>query len=296
MIILAHSTNETFLRHCQKINKTIKGKIYGGIRRSLLNYFTDILKTRVFKNESLFVYNVSVANLLTSFLSRFNNCKIIFHIHDPKPHSGVLNPLIYLIQFLQILISDNLLIFDRELIKDIKKLYLTRNKPILIIKHGSPEYKYIPTNITQQKINFGFFGRHMYYKNVNRFIQLSKQFPEAEFHIFGNGYEHINNNLKNLKITNGYINNDIYYSAMRDMDYIVLPYTEISFSGVLSDCYALNKKMLVSKHILEKYPSKQASLIGDFVLKKQTIKNTNNMYKDGWKEYANFIQKIQYSS
>ena len=148
----------------------------------------------------------------------------------------------------------------------------------------------------KKKFNFGFFGRNMGYKNVNRFVQLSKKFPEAEFHILGSGYEKINNNLKNLKITNNYINNDLYYSAMRDMDYIVLPYTEISFSGVLSDCYALNKKMLVSKHVLEKYPSKQASLIGDFVPKKQTLKNTKNMYNDGWKAYAYVLQKIQHSS
>ena len=95
------------------------------------------------------------------------------------------------------------------------------------------------------KINLGFFGRNMKYKNVFKFVSLSKAFPKYNFFIVGKGYDDLKN-TKNLFIINKFLNNDNYYSYMQDMDYIVVPYKKISFSGIISDIIFMKKKLLTS--------------------------------------------------
>ena len=271
------------MSHVVEINKKCDATIYGSIRKGTISFILDLLQVRCFKNNTIFIYNISPANLLSSMISKFYSCEIIYHLHDPFPHSGVMNPLIYLLQFVQICFSDKILVFDETLINDTKRLYLTGNKSFCTVKHGLPSFRYVDSGVSKDKICYGFFGRNMPYKNVERFITLSKKFPESNFYILGEGYDNIYPVPGNLKIKTGYIDNDEYYSAMLDVYYVVIPYKDISFSGVISDSVALEKAMIVSRQVENIYSNSNMSLLDEFITEKKS--SPKEISRDaGWKE------------
>lgn len=296
MKILAHTINKILLQHCLHISKQVKCDIIGNQKKFNIDYIKDVSKVKIIKNEVLFIYNTSLANFLTSFISSFFGSKVIFHLHDPIPHSGLLNPILYILNFLQILISDKVFLFSEELRKETLKAYLVKNKRIRILKHGSPDFKFnikVKNMLNKKKINIGFFGRNVAYKNVNYFIEQSIKYKDIDFHIVGEGYEGLNHK-ENVIIHNGFIDNDIYYSLMLVMDYISLPYKQVSFSGVISDCINLNKKMIVSNVIFQKYKDKNMIQIKDFKdLKSLEIdKERTFEYEPDWKDYSNELLEI----
>ena len=77
---------------------------------------------------------------------------------------------------------------------------------------------------------------------------------------------------------------------MVDMDYIITPYKDISFSGILSDSIALNKKIVVSQHVFDKYFHKNFITLKEFIPKKIFYDKTK-IYS-GWNEYSKKIKKI----
>jgi len=279
------------MSHVVEINKNCEAIIFGSVRKSAINFFSDLFRFRFFKNTTVFIYNISPTNLLSSIISKFYSCKIIYHLHDPRPHSGVLNPLIYLLQFIQIAFADKILIFDKALINDTKQLYWTRKRSFHIVKHGLPSFNYVNSKISKEKICYGFFGRNMPYKNVEKFISLAEEHPKSNFYILGEGYDKIYSTPSNLKIINGYIDNNQYYSTMLDVDYVVIPYKDISFSGVISDSIALDKPMIVSKQVQNIYSNSKMTLIDEFTPKSKSSSNEVST-KIGWKKYANSLIKI----
>ena len=182
------------MSHVVEINNTCNSTIYGSVRKGAINFFSDLFRFRCFKNTTIFIYNISPTNLLSSIVSKLYSCKIIYHLHDPRPHSGALNPLIYLLQFIQITLADTILIYDEALINDTKRFYWTRNKSFHIVKHGLPNFSYVTSGISKDKTSYGFFGRNMPYKNVEKFINLSEKNPKS--------------NCGNLKILYAEINYD----------------------------------------------------------------------------------------
>ena len=289
--ILCNSSNVVLFNQATSIGKNLDSRIYGKPRINLFSYFFDLRKIKLVKSQHILVYNTSPTNFLTSFISKFFGSKIIFHIHDPKPHSGKLNFVIWIIQVFQILISEQILVFDQRLIEDVKKYYpFTRKKHCLRVTHGTPEFNLITTMLDKQKINFGFFGRNMPYKNVFEFIHLSKKFPQCNFSIYGAGYDN-QKQQKNLFINNEYISNNEYYSAMVEMDYVVVPYTNISYSGVISDALSLNKKIITSNFVEKKLANHNFINIKNFNFpKKQTQSTISKNY--GWRKYAKELNHI----
>lgn len=288
--ILSYTINIILLQHVKDINSNINFILFQTLKKSNTDYLLDIFKVSFLKEKAdIFIYNTSIANLLVSLHSKlFHSSKIYFHLHDPKPHSGLLNIFIYIIQFIQVSISDTILVFDNDLVNDVKKYYFNNNKRVIVLKHGSPFFIKINTDVNFDKINCGFFGRNMPYKNLSKFLYLVNHYPKIDFHILGTGYN-FKNKYPNLKIHNRFIENDEYYSFMVDMDYIITPYKDISFSGILSDSIALNKKIVVSQYVFDKYFNKNFIKFKEFIPKKIFYDKTK-IYA-GWNEYSKKIKK-----
>ena len=138
--ILSYTINIILLQHVKDINSNINFILFQTLKKSNTDYLLDIFKVSFLKEKAdIFIYNISIANLLVSLHSKlFHSSKIYFHLHDPKPHSGLLNIFIYIIQFIQVSISDAILVFDNELVNDVKKYYFNSNKRVIVLKHGSP--------------------------------------------------------------------------------------------------------------------------------------------------------------
>jgi len=203
--------------------------------------------------------------------------------------------MIYLIQFFQILLSNQILVFDENLIEKSRKLYpLSRNKTFHVFNHGVPIFKETNLGLDVSKVNFGFFGRNMAYKNVNIFLNMAILYPNCIFHIYGSGYESLEFLYDNLIITNGFIENNKYYSAMSKMDYVVIPYKDISFSGIISDCLSLGKKMIVSEEVCRNYSNSNMILISEF--SNPVKQDSKKMINSGWNSYSDDLQNIFYKN
>ena len=289
--ILSYTINKILLQQVQDINSNINFILFHTLKKSNKNYLLDVFKVSFLKKKTnIFIYNTSIANLIVSLHSKlFHSSKIYFHLHDPKPHSGFLNIFIYIIQFIQVSISDTILVFDNDLVDDVKKYYFNNKKRVIVLKHGSPFFIKINTDINFNKINCGFFGRNMPYKNLSKFLYLVNHYPKIDFHIIGTGYN-FENKYTNLKIHNRFIENDEYYSFMVDMDYIITPYKDISFSGIISDSIALNKKIVVSEYVFNKYFNENFIKFNEFIPEK-IFHNKTELYS-GWNEYSKNIKKI----
>jgi hypothetical protein len=224
-------------------------------------------------------------------LSKLNGSKIIFHLHDPRPHSGFLNPIIYLIQFFQLHFSDHIIVFHPLLIDDTIKYYphVSKNK-IKVFSHGAPVFKHVKIDISKKRINFGFFGRNMPYKNVHEFLNLSVKYPDCSFYIIGKGYSKLSDLKQNLFLIDRYVENDEYYSYMSKIDYIVLPYKDISFSGIINDAISMKKKMIVSEYVINKYPNSLMILMSKFM--NPTKQDYSTDYEGGWGNYSKNLNKL----
>lgn len=290
MTIISYSTNGALEIVIKSISKYIDCKIYGNVRKNLFQYFFDIFRIRLFKKKNIFIYNPSPANLICSLLSKILGSKIIYHLHDPRPHSGILNPILYFVQFFQVLIADIVITFDQTLVDDASRLYIKPLKYYRIFRHGKPTFNYSKSQIDGSQINIGFFGRNMPYKNLPAFLDFAKNNPSYKFYIYGSGYLE-NYFIPNLKVISGFIDSDTYYSAMLDMDYIFVPYKDLSFSGIIADSISLDKTILVSKQVSQKYTyNKMIDISISGILKKNN--NSKELSLDGWFNYANDLKQL----
>lgn len=232
----------------------------------------------LFKDQIILIYNTSIINLLTILILKLRGNKVIFHLHDPIPHSGLFNPIIYLVNFLIVRLSSDVLVFSKKLKEQTKKYYLKTPK---IVTHGMPEFNYKKTTFKDsKKIIIGFFGRNMPYKNYNRFLNFVSKNPEFQFITVGAGYPE--SEYKNLKVYSGYINIADYYSLMLDTDYIFFSHSKISYSGVLSDCLSLKKRVIFDSDVFEEitYPFNYSTKS----LLTKSEKNSVNCTQ-GWSKY-----------
>jgi glycosyltransferase involved in cell wall biosynthesis len=248
-----------------------------------LQIFMDSTKIR---NKTVLIYNSSIANIFLALILRLNNNRVIFHLHDPIPHSGILNPIIFFSNFLMVSISNVVLVFSKNLREQTEKFYF--KKSIYIVSHGINGFNYYKTDLKKQnKTVIGFFGRNMPYKNYDSFLDAVKNYPNYQFITVGSGYP--SSKLSNLKIYSGYINNDVYYSLMKDVDYLFFSHSKISYSGVLSDAINLGKSIIVSNKAHKKVPyTKKTQLMSNL----PKVKNENRMTTNSWHVYKSSLNLI----
>ena len=296
--IISFSTNKTLYSHCKQINRNIsKSLIHGGIRSNAFNYFKDVFKsTKRLNNKYLLVYNTSPKNILVSFLQKLNGKKILFQLHDPKPHSGALNPIIYILNFIQLLISNKILVFNKNLISQTKSLYpFVDLSKIHVTSHGLPKFSYEKQTNDLNEIKIGFFGRLMPYKNFKSFLKFSKKYPQHQYFIIGDGYEGYINEINDLNLIyiNGFIDNDRYYSYMLEMDYIFAVYKDVSYSGIVNDAICLKKKIIVSDEVQRLFNNNNCILFSEnLILEKSDVNPFELNFKNGWNEYSSKIIEI----
>jgi glycosyltransferase involved in cell wall biosynthesis len=237
--------------NCNPVLKKHLELILSADRQELL---IDFSVKNIFKgNVDYFIYNVSVLNVLIGLVTLLMGKKVIYHLHDPVPHSGWKNPFIFVLQLILVFVSEKILVFDDNLHRQLDKYYVVRERArVSIVPHGSPVFKYIQVLADDEKITVGFFGRNMRYKRVDRLLKIATSNPTINFLLVGSGYS-LECVPQNVRIIEGFIEPDIYYSLMIDVDAVILPYDRISFSGVLSDALSFKKPILASNEILELY-------------------------------------------
>lgn len=95
-----------------------------------------------------------------------------------------------------------------------------------VIPFGVDTERFIPCKKAKDRLKIGYFGHPGVFKGMNDFVQASKDFPEAEVHMFlsqrfAKVDKYINHHHKNI-IIHGYTED--MAKAYNQMDIIVLPY------------------------------------------------------------------------
>ena len=121
------------------------------------------------KSKNVLIYNTSFLNILILIILKIRFKKVIFHLHDPIPHSGILNPIVFIINYILVLLSDHVCVFSEKLKIQVQKFYF--NKNCHIVSHGSLRFNYKNKLSNEKRVIVGFFGRNMPYKNYQKFIE-----------------------------------------------------------------------------------------------------------------------------
>lgn len=249
--------------------------------------FSIIHKMLKIKNEKILIYNTSIANIFILFILRINRNKIYFHLHDPIPHSGLLNPIILVVNWILVFLSDEILVFSEKL-KNQTRLFYSKSKKINLVVHGTTSFKYEKC-LKSTKVIIGFFGRNMPYKKYNKFISFMNNHPELEFITVGFNYPKVSNS--NHELFDGVIDNNKYYSLMTDVDYLFFSHSEISFSGVLNDAISFSKSIIIENKFFYKNLNYNNKFLAQKISKfEKKVQDNHKTY--GWGEYRSLISKI----
>lgn len=263
----------------------------------ILNYgINDVLSKHLEKmnldritveEKIIFIYNISILNILIGLLQKLNGQYLVYHIHDPVPHTGWKKVPTYCLQWVLILISNKIVVFSTPLAKKTASIYKTK-VDIITAPHG---YSETVSEIKEVKkeYNYGWFGTYAPYKYNSEIEEIIRFMGNEYSYLFvGKGYP------KSLRgsIYSGYIPEKKYYFLMASTKCLVVDYKDISFSGVIHDGVGLNKDFLANElckeYILNNYDDYYLveEFKGLFLLSKNG-KSKTHIY--GWCEYVNKV-------
>lgn len=284
ILVRGIAVNPVLKRHMEMTfpKESIRTSDKKDFKRGLKILFESIL----IKRKTVLIYNSSVANIVLVLILKINMNKVLFHLHDPIPHSGILNPIVFISNFLITSLASVVLVFSKKLKEQTKRYYF--KKSLHIVEHGMNQFNYIKTGLKKEvKTVIGFFGRNMPYKNYDSFLKVVQSYPKYQFVTVGLGYP--DSKYNNLKVYSGYINDDNYYSMMLDVDYLFFSHSKISYSGVLSDAVNLGKTIIVTNETMHKVSyARKTQLMDDLpkVVGKNCIKNNS------WNVYLKSLKPI----
>lgn len=196
-----------------------------------------------------FLWSHPVVILLLPFLKKYN---IAFTVHDPLLHAGESSFVAEFIQK-QIIKKSNLLFIHGEKNKLIlERKYRLEDQLVESINHGELGFW------TPQKKKFNktalFFGRIREYKGLNilveAFLLALKEDPDINLIICGEGeigsLKKVINGESKIKLVNRYIEHDEIESYFSKADFLVLPYTNATQSGVIPMAFSLRKTCIAT--------------------------------------------------
>lgn len=108
----------------------------------------------------------------------------------------------------------------------------------------------MPANTNTSKVNILFFGRIVPYKGIQFLADATKILQEkypVQLTIAGNGKPYFDlSGINDYQFINRFITNDEIVSMIKDADFIVLPYTSASQSGIPMTVYCFNKPIIAT--------------------------------------------------
>lgn len=210
--------------------------------------------------ETIHVLSNSLNNyaLFRWIRNKYPSKKIIFTLHDPKPHQEKISFLAKkikchaLAKIFKLSKKKNFYIHlhSSELLKDCP----SDVDNIIIHHHPLPSTKTKRSRVKDGKIRFGFMGRIEPYKGLSVLYQAFKKIDKellnnVEIQIMGRGV--IDDDWKNLPISvtinNELVTDDQFHYTMSNLDCLILPYVKASQSGVGYMALAYQIPIILSK-------------------------------------------------
>ena len=204
--------------------------------------------------------------LFYRFIKRHYKIKIVFTAHNVVPHESNSRENKLYGRFYSIV--DSIIVHENRSAELLQKYFNVKPESISVIRHGvldlptdpvlvQKEYDDIVSkhNIPENAIVFASLGLQSYYKGVDVLIDLwnkhAKEFEDLSCHLIlagsfnGLSTEAINKN-DNVHVENSYVSNERLKAYMKRTNVALLPYREISQSGLLLTAIASKTPFLVT--------------------------------------------------
>lgn len=204
--------------------------------------------------------------LFYRFIKRCYKVKIVFTAHNVVPHESNSREDKLYGKFYSIV--DAIIVHEHRSKELLQKHFGVNPESIAVIRHGVLDLPTEPTlvqkeyddivskhNIPDNAIVFSSLGLQSYYKGVDVLINLwnkhAKEFEDLSCHLIlagsfnGLSTETINEN-DNVHVENSYVSNERLMAYMKRTDVALLPYREISQSGLLLTAIASKTPFMVT--------------------------------------------------
>tara|TARA_Y100000766_G_C18851935_1_gene578616 strand:- start:65 stop:1141 length:1077 start_codon:yes stop_codon:yes gene_type:complete len=209
-------------------------------------YFYKDYNIEVEKVDIVHVLSASLNNyaLFKWLLNTYPRKKIIYTLHDPKPHTEKISFIARILRnngnngiFKLAERNKNFIIHlhSSQLIKDLPK----KVKRVIIHPHPLLETRAERKRKNNSIIRLGFMGRIENYKGLSLFFEALKQLPKklhSNIEVFIIGRGNIVNNWSDLPfktvVKNELVTDEEFHQNMADLDCLVLPYINASQTGV----------------------------------------------------------------
>lgn len=224
-------------------------------------FFKQDYKERLQNIDTIHVLSASLNNyaFFKWLTKKYPEKKIIYTLHDPKPHTEKISPIARVIRnhgnngiFKLAAQQKNffLHLHSQALIKDCPQ----NISEIIIHPHPLPQTQTTRKRNVDGIIRFGFMGRIEHYKGLSIFLQSLNSLPKditdkIEVHIVGRGQldDGWNKTAFKTVISNKLVSDEFFHQSMADLDCLVLPYLNASQTGVGYMGLAYSIPMILSK-------------------------------------------------
>lgn len=187
------------------------------------------------------------------FLSKFRRIKTI---HDVGIHEGdnsIINKWWNSTNFKD---AEKFIILSKKYVPSLINRGIPKDK-IIVIPHAGFDYyiKFRNNNQNHVRSDLLFFGRIDKYKGLDMLLDAMQivipKFPNVILNIVGNGNltpykSKIENLKKNIIIYNRWIHDDEVADFIEQTDFVVLPYSHATQSGVIPLAYAFSKPVIAT--------------------------------------------------
>lgn len=187
-------------------------------------------------------------------------CKIYVTQHDPILHSGeqktLLGKVATWVNKRLRTIADILIVHGDKLKNDVISLYKLPADKIISVPHGN--YTFFTRRAKwalSKKHHFLFFGRIIAYKWLDVLLEslafVKKEVPDFVLVIAGNGditpYVSLLDQYKhNIRLYHFDIPEEEVYSYFEQSEFVVLPYKDATWSGVIPTAFAFSKAVITT--------------------------------------------------
>lgn len=234
------------------------------------NIIEIIIKAKQKKIDVIHIQSVNEIEFLMVLALKIFGYKIVFTIHNVFPRHGKLSYFHKIIYKYMYSLCDNLIIHTESGKEQVVDIFNINKKKIMVIPHGNYDFFLPETIITntnaKKKLGFEsntktilFFGAIRTNKGLNKLIdalpKIVQSYKNLKCMIVGEPFEDYINYKRQIENYNlnryifeklGYIDNTeipLYFFAA---DIVVLPYLEVTGSGVLQIAYSFGKPIVAS--------------------------------------------------
>jgi glycosyltransferase involved in cell wall biosynthesis len=289
---IAARTENNFYFDCPTRPGFSKGTFRISVIRDIA-HLINRLNVRYLYFESLHIWNVFIMLICKKQIK-------VQAIHDVIPHDG--NIAMRLCNQATCALADHVVLRNKKYLPDLLSQYRLRTAKVTPIELWR---SYPAENIPPCKGNFLCFGRIRRYKGLDLLDRIIALTPNVTYHIVG-APDEVNKEsvvkikrFPNVTVVDREVSDDEMRQYFADADWIIVPYSSATQSGVIVDAYKFSRPVIAFNvgAVCEQVSNGVTGFLipeGDVELFAQTIRKVNRLSDEETKQFAHAAYSFGY--